>query len=44
MRAINANIEIRIACRSLSHRKAINMKTFNSTYEEIDLIKGVKKL
>ena len=44
IKSINANMEIRIACKSLGHSQAIHMKTYNSTYEEIDAIKGAKKL
>ena len=44
IRSIHANMEIRIACKSLGHSQAIHMKTYNSTYEEIDAIKGAKKL
>ena len=44
IRSIYADLDIRTSCKSLGHSQAIHTKTYNSTYEEIDAIKGAKRL
>lgn len=44
IKSIFLNMEIKIAYKPFGQSPAKHMKIYNSTYEEIDEIKGVKKL